>query len=70
MSRAFASPYDPAPPGIRSEPVRIGTITTLNGKADSGTSTWKVSVDGAAFTGATRERLINVGDTIAVRWGA
>jgi hypothetical protein len=31
-----------------------GTITALNGKADSGTSTWKV---------------INAGDTIALRWG-
>ena len=47
-----------------------GTITTLNSKANSGSTTWKVSVDGAAFTGATREQVINVGDTIAVRWGA
>lgn len=47
-----------------------GTITTLNGKANSGSGTWKVSVDGAAFTGAVRQQVINVGDTIAVRWGA
>ncbi|MFJ3895515.1 hypothetical protein [Streptomyces sp. NPDC090083] len=47
-----------------------GTITALNGKANSGTSTWKVSVDGGAFAGATRQQVINVGDTIAVRWGA
>ncbi|MFJ4686743.1 prenyltransferase/squalene oxidase repeat-containing protein [Streptomyces sp. NPDC088789] len=47
-----------------------GAITSLNGKADSGTNTWKVSVDGSAFTSATRERTIGVGDTIAVRWGA
>ena len=47
-----------------------GTITTLNGKTNSGSNTWKVSVDGASFTGATRQQVINVGDTIAVRWGA
>ncbi|MEV7438985.1 hypothetical protein ACIQJX_28835 [Streptomyces griseoviridis] len=47
-----------------------GAITTLNSKANSGSTTWKVSVDGSAFTGATREQVINVGDTIAVRWGA
>lgn len=47
-----------------------GTITALNGKANSGTNTWKVSVDGGAFAGATRQQVINVGDTIAVRWGA
>ncbi|MFE2044359.1 hypothetical protein ACFXAZ_26235 [Streptomyces sp. NPDC059477] len=47
-----------------------GTITALNGKANSGTNTWKVSVDGAPFTAATRQSTVNVGDTIAVRWGA
>ncbi|MFJ9245602.1 hypothetical protein [Streptomyces sp. NPDC101776] len=46
-----------------------GTITTLNGKANSGSGTWKFSVDGAAFAGASRQQVINVGDTIAVRWG-
>lgn len=47
-----------------------GTITTLNGKANSGSNTWKVSVDGSSFAAATRQKVINVGDTIAVRWGA
>ncbi|MFJ9134886.1 hypothetical protein OG458_08495 [Streptomyces sp. NBC_01281] len=47
-----------------------GTITTVNGKANSGSSTWKVSVDGSSFAAATRQKVINVGDTIAVRWGA
>ncbi|MFJ6575337.1 hypothetical protein ACIQMY_05160 [Streptomyces sp. NPDC091368] len=47
-----------------------GTITTVNGKANSGSNTWKVSVDGSAFAGALREKTINVGDTIALRWGA
>ncbi|MFE5715566.1 hypothetical protein ACFQ7J_32710 [Streptomyces sp. NPDC056501] len=47
-----------------------GTITTVNGKADSGSNTWKVSVDGSAFTAATREKVIGIGDTIALRWGA
>ncbi|MER6200366.1 prenyltransferase/squalene oxidase repeat-containing protein [Streptomyces sp. NPDC001586] len=47
-----------------------GTITAVNGKANSGSNTWKVSVDGSAFAGAVRNKVINVGDTIALRWGA
>ncbi|MFE3068710.1 hypothetical protein [Streptomyces sp. NPDC059247] len=47
-----------------------GAITTLNGKSGSGTNTWKVGVDGSAFTGALKEKTVNVGDTIALRWGA
>ncbi|MEW5353144.1 hypothetical protein [Streptomyces sp. 16-176A] len=47
-----------------------GTITAVNGKANSGSGTWKVSVDGSAFTGAARSKVINVGDTVALRWGA
>ncbi|WP_066952861.1 hypothetical protein [Streptomyces lushanensis] len=47
-----------------------GTITAINGKANSGTSTWKVGVDGSAFAGAARDKVINTGDTIALRWGA
>lgn len=46
-----------------------GTITAVNGKANSGSNTWKVSVDGSSFAGALREKTINVGDTIALRWG-
>lgn len=47
-----------------------GTITAVNGKANSGSHTWKVSVDGSSFAGALREKVITVGDTIALRWGA
>ncbi|MFD8948279.1 hypothetical protein ACFV0B_05420 [Streptomyces xanthophaeus] len=47
-----------------------GTVTAVNGKANSGANTWKVSVDGSAFAGAARNKVINVGDTIALRWGA
>ncbi|MGW1408936.1 hypothetical protein [Streptomyces sp. NPDC002403] len=47
-----------------------GTITAVNGKTNSGSDTWKASVDGAAFDGAVREKVIDVGDTIALRWGA
>ncbi|MCM2394096.1 hypothetical protein [Streptomyces albipurpureus] len=46
-----------------------GTITAINGKANSGSNTWKVSVDGSAFAAASRAKVINVGDTIALRWG-
>ncbi|MGW1974510.1 hypothetical protein [Streptomyces sp. NPDC001889] len=47
-----------------------GAITALNGKANSGSGTWKVSTDGSALAAASRARVINVGDTIALRWGA
>ncbi|MFF8931554.1 hypothetical protein ACF1AO_30295 [Streptomyces longwoodensis] len=47
-----------------------GTVTAVNGKANSGSSTWKVSIDGSAFTSAMRGTVVGVGDTIAVRWGA
>lgn len=47
-----------------------GTVTAVNGKTNSGANTWKVSVDGSAFAGAARDKVINVGDTIALRWGA
>ncbi|WP_256106179.1 hypothetical protein [Streptomyces sp. ODS05-4] len=47
-----------------------GTITNVNGKANSGPSTWKVSVDGSSFAAATRGKVINAGDTIALRWGS
>lgn len=47
-----------------------GTITALNGKANSGTNTWKTSLDGSSFATASRDQVVHVGDTIAVRWGA
>ncbi|MFJ6572675.1 hypothetical protein ACIQNU_35220 [Streptomyces sp. NPDC091292] len=47
-----------------------GTVTAVNGKANSGSNTWKASTDGSAFTAATRDRTVNAGDTIALRWGA
>ncbi|MFB6817460.1 prenyltransferase/squalene oxidase repeat-containing protein [Streptomyces sp. NPDC056347] len=47
-----------------------GQVTALNGKANSGSITWKASVDGAAFTTAARENTVAIGDTIALRLGA
>ncbi|MFI9600182.1 hypothetical protein ACIHCX_09930 [Streptomyces sp. NPDC052043] len=47
-----------------------GALTSLNGRANSGSDTWKVSIDGSAFTTATRGTTVGVGDTIAVRRGA
>ncbi|WP_330172433.1 hypothetical protein OG875_01800 [Streptomyces sp. NBC_01498] len=47
-----------------------GAVTSVNGTANSGSLTWKVSVDGSAFTTATRGTAVGVGDTIAVRRGA
>ncbi|MFF8732329.1 hypothetical protein ACF073_38585 [Streptomyces sp. NPDC015171] len=46
-----------------------GVITAVNGKANSGSNTWKVSVDGSSFASATRGKVVSVGDTIALRWG-
>ncbi|MFJ4925579.1 hypothetical protein [Streptomyces sp. NPDC088736] len=47
-----------------------GTITALDGKSNSGSNTWKVSIDGSSFTAASRGQSVGVGSTIAVRWGA
>lgn len=47
-----------------------GAVTSLNGKANSGSNTWKVSIDGSSFSTATRGTTVGVGATIAVRWGA
>lgn len=46
-----------------------GTVTALNGKANSGSGTWKAGVDGSAFAGAARGTVINACDTVALRWG-
>ncbi|MFI5618647.1 hypothetical protein [Streptomyces sp. NPDC051567] len=46
-----------------------GAVTAVNGKANSGASTWKVSIDGSAFAGADRSTAVAVGDTIALRRG-
>lgn len=47
-----------------------GTVTAVNGKSNSGSNSWKVSIDGSAFAGAARGKVINAGDTVALRWGA
>lgn len=47
-----------------------GPLTSINGKANSGSQTWKVSIDGSAFVTADRGTPIQVGDTVALRWGA
>ncbi|MET4922688.1 hypothetical protein P3L51_10060 [Streptomyces sp. PSRA5] len=47
-----------------------GTITALNGKANAGGSTWRLSIDGASATTATRGTTINAGDTISLRYGS
>ncbi|MVO87731.1 hypothetical protein GPA10_23970 [Streptomyces sp. p1417] len=46
-----------------------GTITAVNGKANSGGSTWKAAVDGGAAATATRNKVIRLGDTISLRYG-
>ncbi|MFD7536199.1 hypothetical protein [Streptomyces sp. NPDC059819] len=47
-----------------------GIITSVNGLANSGGSTWKASVDGAAAASANRDTVINLGDTLSLRYGS
>ncbi|MFF8698512.1 hypothetical protein ACF067_05625 [Streptomyces albidoflavus] len=47
-----------------------GPVTAVNGKANSGSGTWKVSIDGSAFASPARNTAVGVGDTIAMRWEA
>ncbi|MFI9100616.1 hypothetical protein ACIGXA_08815 [Streptomyces fildesensis] len=46
-----------------------GTVTEVNGVTNAGANTWKVSIDGATAAGATRGTVVNVGDTISLRYG-
>jgi hypothetical protein len=46
-----------------------GTITTLNGVSNSGSSTWKVSQDGGAAATATTATTVGLGATIALKYG-
>ncbi|MEU9133317.1 hypothetical protein AB0D08_35385 [Kitasatospora sp. NPDC048540] len=51
-------------------PTGSGTVTAVNSTANSGGSSWKVSLDGAAATAATRATVINIGDTVSLRYGS
>lgn len=46
-----------------------GTITTINGVSNSGSSTWKVSQDGGAAAAATTATTVGLGATISLRYG-
>ena len=46
-----------------------GTITSINGLANSGSSTWKVARDGGTPATATRGTTVTVGDTVYLRYG-
>ncbi|MFE4977502.1 prenyltransferase/squalene oxidase repeat-containing protein, partial [Kitasatospora sp. NPDC056651] len=46
-----------------------GTVTSLNGVANAGASSWKLSVDGGAATAAARSATIGLGDTVSLRYG-
>ncbi|MET7951091.1 hypothetical protein [Micromonospora sp. NPDC005324] len=45
------------------------TVTSINGLANSGSSTWKVARDGGTPVTATRGTTVTVGDTIYLRYG-
>ncbi|MFD0408907.1 hypothetical protein [Kitasatospora sp. NPDC127116] len=47
-----------------------GTVTALNGTANSGSSTWKVGLDGATATAATRAATVHLGDTVSLSYGS
>ncbi|MFF4926289.1 hypothetical protein ACFY4B_37445 [Kitasatospora sp. NPDC001261] len=46
-----------------------GTVTALNGTANAGSSTWKLSLDGATATPAARSATVHLGDTVSLRYG-
>ncbi|AXI80857.1 prenyltransferase/squalene oxidase repeat-containing protein [Peterkaempfera bronchialis] len=47
-----------------------GQVTAVNGLANSGSSTWQVSIDGAASAAAARGTTVHLGDTITLRYGS
>ncbi|MER7417293.1 hypothetical protein ABT346_10980 [Micromonospora peucetia] len=47
-----------------------GTITAVNGLANTTTNTWKVSRDGGSPTAASRGATVTIGDVIYLRYGA
>ncbi|MER7850362.1 prenyltransferase/squalene oxidase repeat-containing protein [Kitasatospora sp. NPDC096077] len=47
-----------------------GPITSLNGVANSGTSSWLLSTDGGASITADRTAVVNLGDTVSLRYGS
>ncbi|MFD3523601.1 prenyltransferase/squalene oxidase repeat-containing protein [Streptomyces sp. NPDC058653] len=47
-----------------------GVITGVNGRTNTGGATWRASVDGAAAAAASRGTVINLGDTISLRYGS
>jgi hypothetical protein len=47
-----------------------GQITTVNGVSNSGSSTWKLTDDGAASVTAARDTVVNLGDTLALHYGS
>ncbi|MCL2728788.1 MAG: hypothetical protein FWE15_02040 [Actinomycetia bacterium] len=47
-----------------------GTVTALNGTANSGTTTWKSSIDGAAAATASRGTTVHLGDTVYLHYSS
>ncbi|MFJ5924680.1 prenyltransferase/squalene oxidase repeat-containing protein [Kitasatospora sp. NPDC092948] len=47
-----------------------GTITALGGTANAGANSWKVSLDNGAAAAASRATVVNVGDTVSLRYGS
>jgi hypothetical protein len=46
-----------------------GTITTVNGVSNSGSSTWKASIDNGTAAAATTGTTVSLGDTITLKYG-
>jgi hypothetical protein len=47
-----------------------GTVTAINGTANSGGSTWQLSIDGGTAAAASRGTVVHLGDTLYLRYGA
>lgn len=46
-----------------------GTITTINGVSNSGSSTWKSSIDNGTAVAAATATTVSLGDTITLKYG-
>ncbi|MHA3700830.1 hypothetical protein ACXR2U_01485 [Jatrophihabitans sp. YIM 134969] len=47
-----------------------GTITALNGRTNTASSTWKLSIDGSSASTASRGAVVKLGDTVSLAYGS
>ncbi|MEE6261801.1 prenyltransferase/squalene oxidase repeat-containing protein [Plantactinospora sonchi] len=47
-----------------------GTVTSINGVGNTGGTSWRFGVDGGAEAPANRDSVVNLGDTVSLRYGS